>query len=92
MHFDFVMSVSKVKKRKLEDEGHVFQEKWENKYSFSVVRDEIVCLICSKAVSASKQYNLRQHFETLHKDKFGVLEGRLTENKLKNLKWDLQRQ
>jgi hypothetical protein len=86
------MSASKVKKRKLEDKGRVFQEKWENMYFFSVVRDKIVCLICSKVVSAPKEYNLRRHYETLHKDKFGVLEGRLRENKLKNLKCDLQRQ
>jgi hypothetical protein len=42
------------------------------------------------AVSAPKEYNLGHHYETLHKDKFGVLEGRLRENKLKNLKCDLQ--
>jgi hypothetical protein len=50
IYFDFVMSASKVTKRKLEDEGRVLQEKWENMYVFSVVRDKIVCLICSKAV------------------------------------------
>jgi hypothetical protein len=43
-----------------------------------------------KAVSAPKKYKLRHHYETLHKDKFGVLEGRIRENKLKNLKCDLQ--
>jgi hypothetical protein len=61
-------------------------------YVFSVARDKIVCLIRSKAVSAPKEYKLLRHYETLHKDKFGVLEGRLRENKLKNLKCDLQRQ
>jgi hypothetical protein len=35
---------------------------------------------------------LRRHYETLHKDKFGVLEGKLREDKLKNLKSDLKRQ
>jgi hypothetical protein len=39
-----------------------------------------------------KEYNLRRHYETLHKEMFGVLEVRLRENKLKNLKSDLQRQ
>jgi hypothetical protein len=33
---------------------------------------------------------LRRHYETLHKDKFGVLEVKLREDKLKNLKYDLQ--
>jgi hypothetical protein len=59
---------------------------------FSEVHDKIVCLICSKVVSAPKECNLRHLYETLHKDKFGVPEGRLRENKLKNLKCDLQRQ
>jgi hypothetical protein len=40
-------------------------------FFFSVVRDKIVCLTCSKAVSAPKEYNLRRHYETLHKDTFG---------------------
>jgi hypothetical protein len=40
-------------------------------------------------VSAPKEYNLRRDYETLRKDKFGVLEGRLRENKSKNLKCDL---
>jgi hypothetical protein len=59
---------------------------------FSVVRDKIVCLICNKRVSAPKEYNLRRHSETLHKNKFGVLELKLREDKLRNLKSDLQRQ
>jgi hypothetical protein len=48
--FYLMMSVSKVKKRKLEDESRVFQEKWENIYFyfFGVVRNKIVCLICNK--------------------------------------------
>jgi hypothetical protein len=56
------------------------------------VRDKIVCLICNKGVSVPKEYNLRRHYETLHKDKFGVLEVKLREDKLKNLKSDVQRQ
>jgi hypothetical protein len=38
----------------------------------------------------TKEYNLHCHYETLHKDKFGVLEEKLREDKLKNLKSDLQ--
>jgi hypothetical protein len=41
---------------------------------------------------STQEYSLRRYYETLHKDKFCVLEGRLRENKLKNLKCDLQRQ
>jgi hypothetical protein len=56
---------------------------------FSVVCDKIVCLISNKGVSLPKEYNLRRHYETLHKDKF---EGKLREDKLKNLKSDLRQQ
>jgi hypothetical protein len=35
---------------------------------------------------------LRRHYETLHRDAFGVLEAKLREDKLENLKSDLQRQ
>jgi hypothetical protein len=69
-----------------------FKKKWENIYFFSVVRDKIVCLIYNKRVSVPKECNLRRHYETLHKDTFGVLEGKLREDKLKNLISDLQRQ
>jgi hypothetical protein len=86
------MSVSKMMKRKLEDEGRAFQEKWENMNFFSVVRDKIVCLICNKRVSVPKEYNLSLYYETLHRDNFGVLEGKLREDKSKKLKSDLQRQ
>jgi hypothetical protein len=61
-------------------------------YFFSVVRDKIDCLICNKGVSMPKEYNLCHHYKTLHKDRFGVLEGNLREDKLKNLKSDLQQQ
>jgi hypothetical protein len=30
-----------------------------------------------------KERSLRHHYETLHKDKFGVLEGKLREDKLR---------
>jgi hypothetical protein len=42
-----------------------------------------------RGVSVPKEYNLRRHDKTLHKDKFGVLEGKLRDDKLKNLKSDL---
>jgi hypothetical protein len=89
--FYFVISVSKMKKKKFEDECRVFQENGKKCIFFSVMRDKIVCLICNKGTSVPKEY-LRRHYETLHKDKFGVPEEKLREDKLNNLKSDLQRQ
>jgi hypothetical protein len=45
-------------KRKLEDIGHAFQEKWDNMYYFSAEQEKIVCLICNKGVSVPKEYIL----------------------------------
>lgn len=56
------------------------------------MRDKIVCLICNKWVLVAKEYNLRRHYGTVHKDMFGVQEVELREDKLQKLKSDLQRQ
>jgi hypothetical protein len=73
------MSVSKMKKRVLEDEGRVYQEKNGKTCFFSVLLGKTLCLVCSKAVSGTKEYNLRRHDEILHK--VGVLEGKLRGDK-----------
>jgi hypothetical protein len=62
----------------------------ENMFFFSEVRDKIVYLICSKGVSVPKEYSFCHHYETLHRDKFGVLELKLREDKLQNLSYYLQ--
>jgi hypothetical protein len=68
----------------------VYLKKNEKTYFFSVVHDKIVCLFFNKGVSVPKEYNLRRHYETLHNDAFGVLKGKLREDKLNDLKSDLQ--
>jgi hypothetical protein len=79
-------------KRRIEN-GHVFQENWENMYIylFSVVRDEIVCLNYNKEVSMPKENNLLRHRETIHKEKFGHLVGKPREDEFIVLKYDLER-
>jgi hypothetical protein len=57
---------------------------------FSLPRAKICCLTCSKAVTVTKECSWRRHYGSLYKDNFGVLEGRLKEDKSKNLKCDLQ--
>jgi S-adenosylmethionine hydrolase len=52
----------------------------------------VIKLFASLAVRWCQLQKNTIHYKTLHKDKFGVLEGRLRENKLKNVKCDLQRQ
>ena len=47
--------------------------------------------IRSKAVSAPKEYNLHCNYETLRKNNFAVLKGKLGEDTISKLKYELQR-
>jgi hypothetical protein len=48
---------------------------------FNILYNKIVHLGCSKVVSAPRAYTLGCHYAALHKEKFGLLEGKLIENK-----------
>ena len=45
-----------------------------------------LCLVCQKIVSATKEYNLKRHYDTLHKHKFKKYEGKERKNVLQSLK------
>ncbi|KAK1877189.1 General transcription factor II-I repeat domain containing protein 2, partial [Dissostichus eleginoides] len=54
------------RKRKIDADGRVFQERWEGEYMFVLQGEKTVCLLCYEAVAVVKEYNLRRHFETKH--------------------------
>ena len=58
------------KKRKVDSERRVLNEKWEEKY-FIVKADNNTgnCLVCSERIAVLKDYNLRRHYETKHQSK-----------------------
>lgn len=58
------------KRRKVDVECRVFQEKWTEYYLFAEVNAKPVCLVCNQHVSVLKEYNIRRHNETQHKEKF----------------------
>ena len=74
------------KKRKIVDERRVFQERWENLYFVTEVSDKIVCLICQQTIAVTKEYNIRRHYETMHKEKYSAYVGKLREDKVMQLK------
>lgn len=84
------MSLSK--KRKVDIECRIFQEKWSSSYLFTEVNGEPVCLVCSQQVSVMKEYNLRRHYETLHADKYNNLQGQLRREKVNELLAGLKKQ
>lgn len=56
------------KKRKIENEGRVFNEEWTHKYFFTYSEQKAVCLLCQDTVGVLKEYNLRRHYQTKHGD------------------------
>lgn len=49
-------------------------------------KEKAVCLICQNIVSVFKEYNLRRHYETQHKDKYDCLVGEVRKDKILKLK------
>ena len=79
------------KKRKVDSECRVFQEKWKEKYLFWEVGGKPVCLICSQQVAVPKEYNIRRHYET-HQEKYNEYTGPRRAQKLNELASSLRKQ
>ena len=73
------------KKRKLIDEGRVFQDKWTIDYFFVLWKEKPVCFVCSDVISVLKEYNLKRHFLTKHPS-YNNLVGRPREEKVEKLR------
>ena len=80
------------RKRKMDSECGVFQEKWTSDYFFTEYKERAVCLVCQYSVSAFKEYNLRQHYETQHKGKYDSLVGQVRKVKILRLNHGLTTQ
>uniref|UniRef100_A0A8I3VW15 General transcription factor II-I repeat domain-containing protein 2B n=1 Tax=Callithrix jacchus TaxID=9483 RepID=A0A8I3VW15_CALJA len=85
------LCLSKVGKRKIDQEGRVFQEKWERAYFFVEVQNIPTCLICKQSMSVSKEYNLRRHYQTIHGRHYDQYTERMRDEKLRELKKGLRK-
>lgn len=81
-----------LKKRKLDDECRIFKERWTTDYFCIQSKDKSLCLICNETISMFKEYNIKRHYESKHKEKYETLEGQLRENKIEVLKKNLESQ
>lgn len=61
------------RKRKIDADGRMFQERWEGEYMFMLQGEKPVCLLCHEALSVVKEYNIRWHFDTKHGAKYGKI-------------------
>ncbi|XP_053410680.1 general transcription factor II-I repeat domain-containing protein 2B isoform X2 [Nycticebus coucang] len=85
------LELSNVGKRKIDQEGRVFQEKWERAYFFVEVQNIPTCLICKQSVSVSKEYNLRRHYQTNHSKHYDQYTEKMRDEKLHELKKGLRK-
>ncbi|XP_048225464.1 general transcription factor II-I repeat domain-containing protein 2A-like [Perognathus longimembris pacificus] len=83
------LELSNVGKRKIDQEGRVFQEKWERAYFFVEVENTPMCLICKQSVSVAKEYNLRRHYRTSHSQHYDCYTEHARDLKLLELKTGL---
>uniref|UniRef100_A0A674DXZ8 SPIN-DOC-like zinc-finger domain-containing protein n=1 Tax=Salmo trutta TaxID=8032 RepID=A0A674DXZ8_SALTR len=85
-----IMSLSK--KRKVDEECRVFQEKCSSSYLFTELNGKAVCLVCSQHVAVLKEYNLRRHYVSLHADKYDNFQGQQRREKVNELLAGLKKQ
>lgn len=56
------------KKRKVTHECRVFNKDWTYNYFFTDVGEKAICLLCQDTVAVFKEYNLKRHYQSKHKD------------------------
>ena len=78
------------RKRKVDADGRLFQERWEAEYFFVLQGERPVCLVCCEALSVVKEYNLRRHFDTKHGAKYASASLQEKQHIAKGLKRKLQ--
>jgi hypothetical protein len=69
------------KKRKIGDKCRVFNEERTNKYLFGNTGNKAVCLLCDETIAVFKEYNLKRHHETKHREFGCKLSHGRTQNK-----------
>uniref|UniRef100_A0A0L8FG52 SPIN-DOC-like zinc-finger domain-containing protein n=1 Tax=Octopus bimaculoides TaxID=37653 RepID=A0A0L8FG52_OCTBM len=82
--------MSSSKKRKVDNESQVFQEKWTNDYFFMQIKNKPVCLLCSESVSVIEEYNVNRHYISKHSSHYESFYGQRRKQKVENLIKDLK--
>ena len=77
-----------VKKRKVDAECRVFQEKWTNYFFFVEVKGKPVCLVCGEALAVMKKANVERHYSSKHA-KLDELKGQMRLDKINALRLSL---
>lgn len=73
------------RKRSIQQEGRIFQNRWKLDYFCTEINNEIICLLCQKKIGAIKEYNISRHYNTKHYEEYNVFQGIVREEKLDKL-------
>ena len=79
------------KKRKINDEGRIFNNEWFVKY-FVVQDEKAICLICQSNIVCLNEYNIKRHYNSQHSKKYDEISGQLRVDKANKLKKSRQGQ
>lgn len=81
-----------LKKRKVDNDCRIFNEQWTIDYFCVQCKDKVLCLICKDIIAVFKEYNIKRHYETKHREKYVSFEGKLRTAKVEALKISLKGQ
>jgi hypothetical protein len=70
----------------------VFNSKWEEAYFCAEQGGKPQYLICLQVIGVSKEYNIKRHYSTLHKQKYDKYEGTTRPAMLYSLKSKVSKQ
>ena len=84
--------MSSSKKRKVDNESRVFQEKWTNDYFFIQIKEKPMCLLCSEPVSVMKEYNVKRHYISKHSSLYDSFQGQRRKQEVGKLIKELKEQ
>ena len=80
------------KKRKINDEGRLFNDEWLVKYFVTQQNTNAICLICQNKIACLKEFNIKRHNNSLHLKQYDEILGQLRVDKANKLKRSLQGQ
>ena len=65
------------KKRKLANEGGMFNKKWLENYFMIENNGKPFCLLCKQVIALMKEYNVKRRYETQHKMQYEEYYGKI---------------
>jgi len=78
--------MSATKKRKIDDEGRVFNSEWCTKYFVVPHNQGAVCFICRSTIAVIKEYDVKRHYSSTHSFQFDKIVGQARVDKIEHLK------